>query len=641
MNPYRIGRALAPALLLAIVAVTPALAAVNSDPLAVDDVATTSEGVPVTIAVLANDSDAEGHALTLTTAGEPSYGQAVRSGATVVYTPKPGFFGEDGFVYEVEDGHGGSAEGWVTITVGKPAGLLLNWRFDEAGGTEARDSAGGHHAGIHGTWSRVGGKDGTTLQVETGIVQAGDASDVHVQRMTISLWMKPATTFAAMGTYAGLFDRLNYAGNSGFYLGGFNPGSNEVAFMLMNGDSQFDSAVVQYQETSANQWVHLAAVYDGATMILYRNGVVAASQAVGALDINYDVAGAINAANGYQGGLDDVRFYDRALGAAEVTVLAGVTPPNTPPRVVAGPDRTLYLPLSSVISATVTDDGLPTGSTPTVTWLKVSGPGKVKFLDSHAASTTATFGTAGTYALRLKASDGELSSSAVVYVIAYSPVPNTSRGLVGWWKMDQTGNTAVAIDSSTSQAHATLFGKTKWKNGYLNKALELAGGDDFGGALDKPALRVQQLTVSAWIRSSATLAGMASPYPLILSKQNWAGNSGFFFGAFTPDSNNLGLRLLTGDDQWARVELQAAQADSGAWHHLCGVYDGAYVRLYRDGDELPGSLRVGRVVINHQGAPLIIGQGFEGLIDDLRLYSRPLSPIEIDILAGTPPSNSG
>src|SRR5262249_57025524 len=49
-------------------------------------------------------------------------------------------------------------------------------------------------------------------------------------------------------------------------------------------------------------------------------------------------------------------------------------------------------------------------------WTAVSAPGTVTFADSQAAVTTATFGAAGTYVLRLTASDSELSSSADVTI---------------------------------------------------------------------------------------------------------------------------------------------------------------------------------------------------------------------------------
>jgi hypothetical protein len=58
------------------------------------------------------------------------------------------------------------------------------------------------------------------------------------------------------------------------------------------------------------------------------------------------------------------------------------------------------------------------GSLLTVTWTKVSGPGAVQFGDDSAAQTTALFNAPGTYVLRLTASDGSLSSSDDVQIVA-------------------------------------------------------------------------------------------------------------------------------------------------------------------------------------------------------------------------------
>jgi hypothetical protein len=88
-----------------------------------------------------------------------------------------------------------------------------------------------------------------------------------------------------------------------------------------------------------------------------------------------------------------------------------VSPANQAPVVNAGPDKTITLPSTAAITGTVTDDGLPVPPTLTITWTKISGPGTVTFSPANAASTTATFSAAGTYVVRLTASDGALSSS--------------------------------------------------------------------------------------------------------------------------------------------------------------------------------------------------------------------------------------
>jgi hypothetical protein len=94
----------------------------------------------------------------------------------------------------------------------------------------------------------------------------------------------------------------------------------------------------------------------------------------------------------------------------------GGTPTNTAPVVDAGPDRSVTMPNTASLSGVATDDGLPAGSSLTVQWSKASGPGAVTFADPTDASTTASFSEAGSYLLRLTATDGELSASDTMTV---------------------------------------------------------------------------------------------------------------------------------------------------------------------------------------------------------------------------------
>ena len=90
----------------------------NQPPVAIDDGATTGEGVPVTIAVLANDSDPDGDALSVASVTQGANGfAAVNADGTVTYAPNAGFSGTDSFGYTVSDGNGGSDTATVTVTV--------------------------------------------------------------------------------------------------------------------------------------------------------------------------------------------------------------------------------------------------------------------------------------------------------------------------------------------------------------------------------------------------------------------------------------------------------------------------------------------------------------------------------------------
>jgi PKD repeat protein len=106
--------------------------------------------------------------------------------------------------------------------------------------------------------------------------------------------------------------------------------------------------------------------------------------------------------------------------SSDVTIV--VIAANTAPVVNAGADQTITLPAKANLTGSATDDGLPSGSTLSVSWSKVSGAGTVTFGSTSSLSTTATFSTSGTYGLRLTATDSELTSSRDVTIVVKAPV---------------------------------------------------------------------------------------------------------------------------------------------------------------------------------------------------------------------------
>ncbi|MCC6456176.1 MAG: tandem-95 repeat protein [Caldilineaceae bacterium] len=89
----------------------------NDAPVAVDDTASTAEDMPVTIHVLANDTDVDGDTLTVTSVGAASNGTVTHDTSSVTYTPNPGHVGSDSFSYTLDDGNGGTATAQVQVTI--------------------------------------------------------------------------------------------------------------------------------------------------------------------------------------------------------------------------------------------------------------------------------------------------------------------------------------------------------------------------------------------------------------------------------------------------------------------------------------------------------------------------------------------
>lgn len=91
----------------------------NTPPVAANDAATTITGSPVSVAVLANDSDVDGDALSVVAVSGGTLGTPTiaAGGVAVTYTPAGTQCGTDTVSYTVSDGRGGVATASVTVTI--------------------------------------------------------------------------------------------------------------------------------------------------------------------------------------------------------------------------------------------------------------------------------------------------------------------------------------------------------------------------------------------------------------------------------------------------------------------------------------------------------------------------------------------
>lgn len=92
----------------------------NRAPVANDDEAWAIWGRPIRINVLANDSDPDGDALTITSIGPVTNGSATIVDNFIVYTSRPDFSGKEVFTYTISDGHGGTASATLRVNVVDP-----------------------------------------------------------------------------------------------------------------------------------------------------------------------------------------------------------------------------------------------------------------------------------------------------------------------------------------------------------------------------------------------------------------------------------------------------------------------------------------------------------------------------------------
>ncbi|TML92889.1 MAG: tandem-95 repeat protein, partial [Actinobacteria bacterium] len=176
---------------------------VNHPPVANNDSASTQPGTPLTVNVLANDSDPDNDALTVTGTSTPAHGTTVvNAHNTVTYTPDGGYSGPDSFTYDVSDGNGGTASATVSITVSSAStNLIGNAGFEvDTSGWEAGNSfntlsrvAGGHSGSWAAQLANTSAGSNCTLDDKpswVGTTQAG--------AYTATIWVRsdtPGLTF--------------------------------------------------------------------------------------------------------------------------------------------------------------------------------------------------------------------------------------------------------------------------------------------------------------------------------------------------------------------------------------------------------------------------------------------------------------
>ncbi len=207
---------------------------------------------------------------------------------------------------------------------------------------------------------------------------------------------------------------------------------------------------------------------------------------------------------------------------------------------------------------------------------------------------------------------------------------NTGR-LVAWWKLDD-GSGDIAVDSSGNGHNGTLVGDTSWVDGIDGGALAFDGDGDYVDiGKDQSFDITNQITVSAWIKVNS----FDKDWQTIVAKGDRAWRLQRNWGDSTLEFACSGL-VVPGTD-WGPI-YGTTDVNDEHWHHVAGVYDEEKIYLYIDGNLDASAAAPGKIRVNDE--PVYIGENsqmpnrfWNGLIDDVRIYSYALSTEEISEIA--------
>lgn len=385
--------------------VTLLVAPINDPPVALGQTVSTDEDDPIQFNIRGADLDDDEDSLTFEVIAAPTHGQLSGAPPALTYDPAPDHFGLDSFLFVVSDGALTSEPAAVTIQIAPvddPPQVDAGPDTDAGPGPRltlaGQVSDDGPPDALSVQWSLSAGpgevifSDDTALETEVRFERSG----LHVLRLTAD--------DGAQQRFDDVFVEVLLVNEAPVVSAGGDTATQTNTPLTLTGTFVDDGLPEGGQVTSLWRQVE---------------GPGAATFATpGHLEteVTFEVPGAYTLALRVD---DGERFAEATLSV--VVVLDG---DNQPPSVNAGPDGETVIPSPRLLEASASDDGRP-DNTLSAQWSQVAGPGEALFGPATAIVTRVNFTEPGRYVLRLSVSDGELSVSDEVVVVALDePDPN-------------------------------------------------------------------------------------------------------------------------------------------------------------------------------------------------------------------------
>jgi hypothetical protein len=201
-------------------------------------------------------------------------------------------------------------------------GLVGHWTFNEGAGDTAYDYSGNNN---HGTLSNPNWPQGKGWAMDFDGVSDGvtinSINDIPNRYATLSVWINPSVLGQSIKQISG----FRYPGYSNGPLSiRTNPNDYASSRLIYTDSTYTDLSSSDLVFNQPSEWYHLVIVRDNLNFKMYVDGFLNNQTAAldkdlytsGVFDIGYH-----NNESFFNGQIDDVRVYDRALSASEITDL--------------------------------------------------------------------------------------------------------------------------------------------------------------------------------------------------------------------------------------------------------------------------------------------------------------------------------
>ncbi len=564
--------------------------------------------------------------------------------------------------------------------------LNAYWKLDEASAGTFLNSSGETNTGTGNGASGAQNTPQPSSDVPSGMAFTDtrslsfDGTDDYVSMsanpftsndFTISIWVAPTTVND--GNYHGFFGR-EAGGGSWTYRSPVmwvGPSNGVLHYMIVDtgGTAYYD--YLQNFFTTSGEWVHVAMVKNGTDVKFYRNGVLMYTR-TGPTNIfkagtDFQL-GKVD--NYFDGKLDDVRVYNRALYPGQIVDLAAGRNPavywkgtNSTGLENAANWSGSYVPdpYSRIVIQPRTIQPVMTGALryaglviSTGAILKTNGTG-ITLIENGVFNNYGTLAIKGTETFSGITSDSAKGTILVYGSGSYSSLPTGSAyynltqndGLVGYWKLDETSGTRTADSSGWGNSGALIGGATisttvPSLNFSNPRSLYFDGVNDYVNTGNNNSLNRGSLpfTIAAWFKVD-TAEGVGEWRPIV---EKGDGDAIVNYGLWTSANPYVNkIDFLSGNGDWGDT-ISTTTILPNTWYHALGTWDGTTKRLYVNGvlekSSVPSSTE--KPVASPETFKIGGSRGsvfLNGNVDDVRIYNRVLKPFEIVVLAsGNQPS---
>ena len=505
--------------------------------------------------------------------------------------------------------------------------LVQRLNFDSAPVNNAVvDSSSSTNSGTNtgSTWvASDSGRNGL-MRFDLAITQITVAADpaFNSPTGTIAFWMKSTGNYGPGDFSSIIFDRRT--------------GSGDVITMKDDGTIFVQARPANSFATTGTvndgAWHHVAYVYDQSDtgyIKIYIDGALSGSQTNSAawswppdqqieLGLSHD-----SYWFGFQGALDEVRFYDRPLSAAEVAILA---PPSL---------QFSIKPASQ--TAFIGDDVLLTGvanMTSTYQWA-FNGTNLAGATTTSLALTNVQAANAGPYTLiASNASFGAITSAPAILTL--NPRPSLPASLVARYNFDAAPVNNVIVDTGNGAGHpgtnllATWAASVAGRSGVMQFSPLDAGSQIV--VPPHPDFDTTRGTIGFWMKTPGNDPTFGQFASILFDRRTDNGD------VFTlADDGTLFDQASSHDFHVNQFSTTTTVIDD-QWHHVAHVYDqgvNGFIRVYVDGQLAIDSPNSGPWAWD-PAQEIELGKSnntfwryYNGYLDDVQFYNRVLSAAEV------------